>query len=531
MKRIWSIVLAVCICLLTAGCADGGENSERGNGSGKRVVSSLKTLADGSGYLEVDGKPFPYLGVESRLDAYMNCEKKTVEEFEPYFEAAAKLGATVIAVPVDWRDLEIAKDDYDFRLMAKLLSFANEYKIKMEICWYSVNMCGDSNSYQIPEYIWSDEETYPKYDSSNKNAFWGYYGNQGYMKPSRALMEREALMIEKLMDYVYNWDLNNGERHPLIGIQVYNEPDGYPRWRVSQNSISENGKKITEEQAWQDVYTLLDNAGKAFKAAEYNVYTRVNLTTLTETAPFAKKIYALEGIDAVGNDPYVQSVGATYNTLTDLKKNLPGNFTHIAENKGVYTNTPSLLLTAAYCGAGYIIYDLSTPQYFIDNNSDPSTIDHGILNVDLTDKPHTESVRRTLKALAGTGEAVVLADKKDFAVFNIEESYPEENYTRSINTTCVTAEFSTSAGAVGFALVYDGYVWLFADAAAEIRLGNGAFSGGEYGSFRAGVWTADGEAERTENGGYLLDRGKLCRVKIDTVSGKLISNTKNYIGG
>ncbi len=510
-----------------AGCVMASSSPKEEDG--RMIVSCIKTAENGLTYLEVDGKPFPYFGVESRLDAYMNCENKSVEDFEPHIKAASELGANVIAVPIDWRDLEPVQDNYDFRIISALLRLANKYDIKIEFCWYSVNMCGDSNSYQIPEYIWNDEKTYPKYDSNNKNAFWGYYGNQGYLRASKALMDRETKMITALMDFVCDWDENNGQKHPLIGVQVYNEPDGFPRWRVSQQNISSNGSQISESDAWEDVFALIDNAGKAFKAAKYNVYTRTNLTVLTEVTDFAEKLYELEGIDAVGNDPYVQSVGDLYHTLSDFKCNLKGNFNHIAENKGVYVNTPGLLITSAFCGAGYIIYDLATPQYFIDNTNDPSAIDHGILNTDLSDKQHTDAVRKTLKALTAAGDALIFADRSDFAVFNLEGSFPDENYTRSVKTSRVRTEFSTEQGAVGFAVYHNGYVYAYASENAALSIGNAVCDKAEYGGYGENGWNGAGNV-RTENGKYLLEGGRLCRIKIDKTYIPLISNVKKYIG-
>ncbi len=515
MKKLLCILLSLCCLTACFGCGGGGGKDSSGDvvDDDKTIVSRIATAPNGYSYLEVDGKPFAYFGVESRLDAYMNCEKKTVEDFEAHVKAAADLGATVVAVPIDWRDLEIAKDDYDFRIIAALLEYANKYDIKIEFCWYSINMCGDSNSYQIPEYIWNDEKTYPKYESSNKGVFWGYYGYQGYMQPSKALMERETLMIEKLMDYVYNWDLVNGEKHPLIGVQVYNEPDGYPRWRVDQQYIKKDGQRISVEDAWADVYTLLDNAGKAFKRSKYNVYTRTNLTVLREATDFVEKIYDLEGIDSVGNDPYMESTGGIRDYITSFRETIPGNFNHIAENKGVYTNTPSLMITTAIEGAGYMIYDLSTPQYFKDNTGDPSTIDHGVLNVDLTDKDHTPAVRATLKALAGAGDAAILANKGNFVAFNIESSHPDKAIKQIVNLKHLKAQFETQTGAVGFAIEYDGYCYLFATDEASVTLSGATFGDAEYGAYKNGVWTTDSQII-AENGVYNISNGKLCRIKL-----------------
>ena len=526
MKRVIVFIMTLIISLSLFAC-----KKEKVN-----VISRIATNEYGYNYLEVDGKPFNYFGVESRLDAYMNCEEQTVEDFEKQFELAKKLGANVIAVPVDWADVEPEKDFYDFTIVNKLLSFAVKYDIKIEILWYSINMCGESNSYQVPAYIFNDEESYPKYDSTNKGNFWSYYGYQGYLKITDNLLKRETLVIENLMDFIYNWDLKNGETHPLIGVQVYNEPDLYPEWRVSKYDISENGKKLTSDQVWQEVKKALDNAGKAFKKAKYNVITRVNFAKLKTATTYAKDVFNLDGIDCVGNDPYTTSVGGVYNQLTDFNKDLPNNFTHYAENKGSYTNTASLLLTSAYCGAGYIIYDLATSTHFIENagNNSLADIDHGVLNPDGTDKEHTESVRRTLKALIGAGESVIVADKKDFAVFNLEESYPEESYQVVINTKGVTANFSTEKSAVGFMIVYGDYAYFYASDESTFTISNATINEFSFGAYKKGVWTnSTGTIDAVVKDGkttFTLNNGALLRAKVSEVKGELISNTKNFIG-
>ena len=82
-------------------------------------------------------------------------------------------------------------------------------------------MCGESNSYQVPAYIFNDEESYPKYDSTNKGNFWSYYGYQGYLKITDNLLKRETLVIENLMDFIYNWDLKNGDLVVEINIRPH----------------------------------------------------------------------------------------------------------------------------------------------------------------------------------------------------------------------------------------------------------------------------------------------------------------------
>ena len=524
MKKAIAIICAILICFSFVSC---------GKKKDVNVISRVATNEEGYAYLEVDGLPFNYYGVESRLDAYMNCENKTVEEFKGQFELAKNLGANVITVPIGWRDLEPQEDFYDFTLIGTLLSYAVEYDIKIEFLWYSVNMCGDSSSYYIPDYIWNDSATYPKYGNNQEDRFWNYYGYQSFLKPSKNLLKRETKVIDALMQYVYEWDVTFGEPHPLIGVQVYNEPDTFPRWRISTYGVTDGGKKITTKQAWQSLLTMLDNAGKAFKNAKYNVVTRVNIVNVKEVSSWIKDIYNLEGIDMVGNDPYRDSVGALVDILEEFNKDLKGNFNHFAENKGSYTNSPSLMLATARCGAGYILYDLATPQFFIDNSGNASleTIDHGVLNPDGTDKSTTELVRRTLKGLVGVGDALILAKKENFALFNLNGSNPETECSQTINTSEITISFETTSGAVGYAIVYNGYVYLFSTDTANITLSNAMFKNFTYGKYEDGVWKAESRDVNITNNTITLRNGDICRAKIEVVENKLTSNVEEFIGG
>ena len=126
-----------------------------------RVVSTGKAT-----YIEVDGKPFTYTGIQLRTDAFMNCEYKTADQLEPYFKAAADLNINTIQLPIDWNDIETHFDYYEFSVIETFLNFALKYNLKVEFLWFSTNMCGDTHSYHIPEYIIDDDVTYPRFESS-----------------------------------------------------------------------------------------------------------------------------------------------------------------------------------------------------------------------------------------------------------------------------------------------------------------------------------------------------------------------------
>ena len=90
----------------------------------------------------------------------MNTDFYTYEELERLFEEAAKLGVTSVQIPVEWKDIEVKEDEWDFSYLHAVLTFANKYNLKMELLWFGTNMVGDSHSYTIPDYILKDGKTY-----------------------------------------------------------------------------------------------------------------------------------------------------------------------------------------------------------------------------------------------------------------------------------------------------------------------------------------------------------------------------------
>lgn len=113
----------------------------------KLVTENNKT------YVSVDGKPFPFLGAQIRLDALLNCDKMTINEVENYFKKAQELGLNCVQIPISWNMVEPKENKYDYSIVNSILQFVNKYNLKMELLWFSTNMVGDSFSYLIPQYV------------------------------------------------------------------------------------------------------------------------------------------------------------------------------------------------------------------------------------------------------------------------------------------------------------------------------------------------------------------------------------------
>ncbi|MDY0104327.1 MAG: DUF4978 domain-containing protein [Lentimicrobium sp.] len=539
MQRITYIYFILFVFLTSyAGNID---DNKRSVTKPSQLVSQFNITTGGKVYYEVDGKPFMFIGTEIRVDAFQNCEAQSIESIEKYFRASADLGVTTVLIPIEWKRIEPVKDTYDFTDVGILLGYARKYGLKAEFLWFSTNMCGDSHSFHIPDYIWNDEVNYPKYQTTHKGWWWSYYGYMGLLWLSNpALLQRETKAVGELMNYVSTWDSQNGATHVLTGIQLYSEPDAFARWRLTLQNIKlpDGSRNITEQEAWNDLCTALDVVGRAFKESSYPVLTRTNLIQLQ--APdcgwedFAVRIFNLEGVDAVGNDSYTTDLNATRKSLLDLAGSAYGNsnFPHIAENKGSYANTPSLILLAVSMGGGYNIYDIATPKHFIDHpGNDPAFaagIDHGILtsynylqpdtSTDLKDKPHTQETRVLLKGLKDAAYPLIMTNNSDIAAFNIVTDLPQKNFEQTVSTATVNFHFKTNHAGVGFGLKYKDDIVLFCTKNCSIKLNNILFTSVTYGKYNNdGAFVMDSICNTFTANEIYVEGGKVLRVKIDSL--------------
>lgn len=500
------------------------------------LVSEIKT-EKGKTFLEVDGRPFPILGAQIRLDALVNGDKMTDAEIEEYFIKAKELGVNCVQIPIWWNKLEPKIDQYKYDFVQQVLSWANNYNLKVELLWFSTNMVGDSFSYLVPQYILSniDYRLYRNDDGS----FWNYYGYQYSMKlDADWVLERERKMVSNLMNFIRNWDEDNGNKRTVISVQIHNEPDALLRWRMDQKQIRyRNGDVLTKQAAWDMILTSLNEVGKAVQSSTYKVATRVNLISGNGIQPFpeasvgkATDVSNLEGISFLSFDPYKEKINQIRDEVLAYRS-IPGNYPLVAENKGSYTNTASLILTSVALGSGYGIYDLATSKFFIDNTSADyvDQIDHGVYTWDLQDKPHTESVKRILSGLNKTSELVAITPPADFAAFNIQEDYPEQSKDQVVQTTNAKFTFNTSAGALAFALDRKDYLLIYATESASFKIENGSL-----GSVGEGHFDDQGEFVlekpiQAEGSLVKVEGGKLYYIQFASI-GSLSSTTDSVIG-
>ena len=201
----------------------------------------------------------------------------------------------------------------------------------------------------------------------------------------------------------------------------------------------------------------------------------------------------------------------------------------VAENKGSYSNTPSLILTALALGGGYDIYDLATSNFFINNTSEPDQIDHGIYTWDLQEKDFTNPTRMIIKGLTDANVDVVTVKPENFAAFNISDNHPIAVKQQQIRTTNVEITFSTNNASLAFALDKGSYLLVYSTGDSEFHFGNGTFEKVIYGKYNdKGTFVEEGNT--VLNNQTLHAKGGVLYKVTYSSQQPLISNTIENIG-
>ena len=537
-------------------------------------VTKLKTLDNGRTIIEYLGKPFLGTGIQIRTDAYMNTDHLEMSEMEIFFQKASELGVSTVEVPVEWKDVEVGDNEWDFTYMKELLDFVNKYNLKLELLWFGSNMCGDTHSYSTPEYILKDGKTYQKCDARRTGEFWDYYGVNWHMDHGGDnLIERESYAIKKVLKYVYEYNEDNNNvykgRYPLVAFQVLNEADIFARFRIKTKYV--RNPATNELYTWEDAFNSLlkayDAYGKAVKTSKYRVYTRVNVASslkadewghetgiyeggqaksnVKDAPSWVKEIYNLEGIDCVGDDPYFVKASEIKGVASMFATELSNNYSHIAENYGRLQNTPQLVLAAFSQGAGYNIYDLASSPYFIKHGS--SETDQGICvysdeivtNAETGEKTRVQELRnhdhfaptasifRGLK-LSSDNVLEFNVNKGDFAVFNCFDTL-KTNVDQVINIDHAALHFTSSNGALAFAVSNGEYLDIYSTKDGHIELIDITVNGKETLEFEEDDLTIKTTTVSDKDNSFDVKGGVLYRVRC-TKNGTYGSNAWNYIG-
>lgn len=364
MEKIFSIILTLFMIL---SCSPEGHSGD-----------TQKVPGNNPYRLTVDGKPFLMLGAQLRTDFFIILDGRRLDQLDDYFSLAKGLNITCVQVPICWSDVETEYDVYSDDAIRAYIDYCEKYDMKLELLWFGSYMCGYSVEGYLPQYVVKDTETYPELKPSA--AYKGWMGKQFYLSPGdKELVEREVKAMTKMMDFIYAYDNELGNPHTVIGIQVENEPD----MLATRHNDAHGYSSI---DLWPRLLYHLNELGMAVKNSPYKCYTRVNQTcSYSDWIEWSGKVAAREGIDYVGFDPYVNDVNTIGEWLQAIK-DIPGNFSHVAENGGEFYNNDLLTLKALVMGCGYEVFEVITTPH---KDLKDWTL-RGVYNPDFTPKGQTQ---------------------------------------------------------------------------------------------------------------------------------------------
>lgn len=458
------------------------------------TASEIKKTEGGKQYLVSNGRPVMMLGAQLRTDFFINLDGNTIDELDQYFQLAKTLNITMVQVPICWADIEPTKDSYTSEYVKRYIDYCKKYDIKLELLWFGSYMCGYSVVSYVPEYIAEDSKTYPEVSNFSMD---GWLGRQYCLVPGTTeLLTREKAALAYMMGEIWEYDRMNGGECTVVGIQIENEPDMLITERSHEwgkNMTKEEIATKKEEMLPRLVYHL-NELGKVVKESKYSCYTRVNLTDRVDTPYFIEHLTTSEGIDMVGIDPYVNNLSTIQTWLNTLSVN--GNYAHVAENGGEFSNNDQMELLSILNGAGYEVFEVVTTPH-------EKLVDwtlRGVYNTDFTKKEHTQRLIDANKIYRNGWLDLILCEKNEIAGFNLKSKGAMNSTFETAEIGEITIEWKTENGGIAYAVNRNGILTVASTKADTMIFSGDTIVYAEYGYYDMdGIWHKEGEKKIKNN--------------------------------
>jgi hypothetical protein len=366
------------------------------------------------------------------------------------------------------------KDVFDWAWVDKILHWAEDADIKLEILWFGSDTCNVSVDRRIPSYVFHDCQKALKRDGSpffEKRPADDIVGCYWYLlcKNDPLLREYERKALNALFNHIAEYSAGRGGKKTVIGCQVSNEPaigrhhcsSAYADDRCYCKNCNEKfGSGDLQEFKDRTMWEFNNNLAEAVKQSAYPVWTRCNNYKGTDTTgvTYNEKMRRESGtnLDFIGLDPYSDDPAAIFafghgiNPKDKIDYSQGRNLPLVMENGGDYSNSAKLVLASLAGGAFYIVYDFCGPDghgLYDDMEKTGSPVPHGV---------YITEVRNT-NALLNKIAHVLAANKSDGAggsslLFFNPLSAANVNETKNLGSMEIQYE---SAGGVGIACIDD----------------------------------------------------------------------------
>lgn len=306
-------------------------------------------------FLRVDGRPFYMVNIQVRLDKLRYSWGWNAAAREAIIARAAADGFNTISIPIQWYEVEPAKDRFHWSILDEYLGLANKYHLKMELLWFGQNSGGHvqwlgrsaihPSHLRTPDYVLYS----PAPDSRATTSDYAIrrdISDYTLDLADNRLRARETYVLSRVMAHVALWDATNGSRHTVIGVQLDNEV----------RSI--HGPSFPASL----VVSYMSDLGSAVKRSDYVVWTRLNCVSFETNSRIDanESLRSTSGtnIDFIGTDLY----GIQASTVKTEPAYKGGNYRMIMESGAEASRAAQFQLAALAGDNAYDHYDMCGPD-------------------------------------------------------------------------------------------------------------------------------------------------------------------------
>jgi hypothetical protein len=412
------------------------------------------------------------------------------------------------------------KDVYDWTYLDKVIGWAEEAGIKLEILWFGSDTCSISSDNRVPFYAFHLYEKSVKStgtpffskQAANSQYWWYWYL---LCKNDPGLQAQERKVLKDLFNHIAEYNASHGDKKIVIGCQVSNEPGVALLHGSGQGDrcYSEHCTAIYNEegsaQAYRDrtMWEYNNNLAEGVKESNYPVWTRVNNYVGTDAKGVVynenKRSAGGTSLDFIGIDYYSVSESVMYNfghtTATDginysQGKNLP---MIMEAGGGEQSGTPKFILAALAGGAFYNIYDLCSSDgkgLYDDAGKTGTLTPHGSYVAEV------RQINFMLKKIS-YDLATKLADGAGGSKLRFFNHLSDTSSNTTENIQSLQLNYTTTNGGVGIAIAKAKDTIVLASTTASTfvlkNLGTGSISSVEKGYYDGLDWVREGTLSYT----------------------------------
>ena len=336
--------------------------------------------------LRVDEKPYFMTNIQVRLDKLRYDWDWNADTRDAIIAQAAEDGFNTVSIPIQWREVEPSKDNFDWTIIDEYMGLCKKHGLKMEMLWFSWSSGGriqwldkSRNLLRTPDYVCTPQGT-SEYTILRTTDPWtlDWYDQN--------LRERETYVLSKIMEHIAAWDIAEGNPHTVIGVQLGNEPLGHE-----------------QDVPAKDIIDYYNEVGAAVKNSDYSVWTRVNCVNgkFESYMTANEALRAADGTNPINISEIVPYIGKNYRMIMESGAEVPDAY--IYQMAALYGNT------------AYVHYDMCDPD------------NHGLYSQDgsngFTPKGHVPNVRTVNRLMKSVmTDLAVNAMGYGLFVYNMEGS-------------------------------------------------------------------------------------------------------------